>query len=232
MTTSEQTRQAVVYIRVSTAEQASEGVSMEAQASKASAWCELTSVEIAATYTDAGLSGKRSDNRPALQQALADVVARRGVLVVYSLSRLSRSTRDAITISEKLSKAGAELVSLTERLDTTTASGRAFFGVVAVMSQLERELLAERTKAAMAHKQAQGERVGAVPFGFDLDADGVHLIPNVQEQETIDLVHKLHDAGYTLRAIADELTAQGITTKQGKAVWHFASVNRILSRVA
>ena len=232
MNPTSQSRDVVAYFRVSTAEQANEGVSLDAQAAKASAWCTLSGMAIAATYTDAGLSGKRADNRPALQRALADVTARRGVLVVYSLSRLSRSTRDAIAISERLNKAGAELVSLTESIDTTTASGRAFFGVMSVMAQLEREQLAERTTAAMQHKKSKGERVGAVPFGYDLDDDGVHLTPNASEQEIIDLVHQLRDEGFSMRAIADELTRQGVTTKTGNQSWNFGSVRRILERVA
>ena len=229
--TDKQDREAVVYVRVSTAEQANEGVSLAAQTAKARAWCELNGVTIAATHTDAGLSGKRADNRPALQQALADVVSRRGVLVVYSLSRLSRSTRDAITISEQLAKAGADLASLTEAIDTSTASGRAFFTIMAAMAQLEREQLGERTRAAMQHKKSKLERVGAVPFGFDLDDDGVHLTPNTQEQEIIGLIHQLRSEGYSLRAIADELTRRDIATKEGKRTsWHYGSVRRILDR--
>jgi len=104
--------------------------------------------------------------------------------------------------------------------------------VMSVMAQLEREQLAERTTAAMQHKKSKGERVGAVPFGYDLDDDGVHLTPNASEQEIIDLVHQLRDDGFSMRAIADELTRQGVTTKTGNQSWNFGSVRRILERVA
>lgn len=77
----------VGYVRVSTERQASEGVSMEAQEARIRAWAATQGLEVAAVHVDAGLSGGRADNRPGLQAALSDVCKRRGVLVVYSLSR-------------------------------------------------------------------------------------------------------------------------------------------------
>src|SRR4051812_9422716 len=115
---------AVGYCRVSTEDQAVEGVSLEAQAARIRAWCAANGVELAGSYTDAGLSGKRADNRVALQMALEVVCQARGVLVVYSLSRLARSTRDTLAIADRLERAGADLVSLSEKIDTTSAAGK------------------------------------------------------------------------------------------------------------
>ena len=143
------------YIRVSTADQAQNGLSLDAQRDRIESWCAANGYQLAEVFTDAGISAKRAENRPALQAALQTVCERRNgagsngngnaALIVYSLSRLARSTRDAITIAERLDKAGADLVSLSERIDTT---------------------------AAMAHKKANGQRVGTVPYGFDLGPDG------------------------------------------------------------
>ena len=113
---------------------------------------------------DAGISGYRKENRPGLRAALAAVCAGgrgRGkgrVLVVYSLSRMARSSKDSFIISEMIDKAGADLVSLTENIDTTTAAGRMFFGVLAVMNQFERDLASERTKLAAAYKRGRARR--------------------------------------------------------------------------
>ena len=93
------TKQAIGYVRVSTEQQASEGVSLEAQAARIRAYAALNELDLAAIYTDAGLSGKRSDNRPQLQAALDHATRIGGVLVVYSLSRLARSTRDTLALS-------------------------------------------------------------------------------------------------------------------------------------
>ena len=91
-------KKARIYCRVSTELQVSEGVSLEAQQAKAKAWCMANDYTVAEIYIDAGLSGKRADNRPELQRALMD--CKKGeALVVYSLSRLARSTVDTISIS-------------------------------------------------------------------------------------------------------------------------------------
>ncbi len=110
----------VGYCRVSTPGQATEGVSLEAQRTAIEAWASTQGRDVLQVFTDAGLSGKRADNRPALQQALALATTQRAVVVVYKLDRLARSTRDALEIAERLSVAGADLVSLSEQIDTTT----------------------------------------------------------------------------------------------------------------
>ena len=80
---------------------------------------------------DRGLSGGRCDNRPALKEALK-AVCRGDSLVVYSLSRLARSTRDTLMIAETLERKGADLVSLSERIDTTSSTGKMVFRMLAV----------------------------------------------------------------------------------------------------
>lgn len=84
--------------------------------------------------------------------------------MVYSLSRLARSTKDAIGIAERLDKAGADLVSLSERIDTTSAAGKMGFRMLAVLEEFERNLVSERTTAALTHKASKGERIGEVPL--------------------------------------------------------------------
>ena len=88
-------------VRVSTLDQADHGVSLEAQSNRIRDWCAENGYVLDDIKVDRGLSGGRADNRPALQEALASV--RRGdVLVVYSLSRLARSTRDTLEIADAL----------------------------------------------------------------------------------------------------------------------------------
>lgn len=221
---------ATAYIRVSTESQATDGVSLDAQRAKIEAWCLANDCPLGTVFVDAGLSGKRADNRPQLQLALDEVCRTRGVLVVYSLSRLARSTKDTIVISERLDKAGADLVSLSEKLDTTSAAGKMVFRMMAVLAEFERDQVSERTTAAMAHKKANGERVGKIPFGFDLAADGVALVPNETEQRAICLIQSLSAKGYSLRAIATALDEQGIPTKDRKQGWKHTTVKSILSR--
>lgn len=130
---------AIGYIRVSTEQQAEEGVSLAAQKAKIAAWCEINDYELANVFVDAGISGKSMDKRQGLRDALA-AVKKGGVLVVYSLSRLARSTKDTLAISEQLGKAGADLVSLSEKIDTTGAAGKMMFRMLAVLAEFERDV--------------------------------------------------------------------------------------------
>lgn len=216
---------AILYVRVSTSGQALEGVSLEAQEARARSWATANGYEVAAVFTDAGISGKRAENRDGLQRGLAAVCAARGALVVYSLSRLARSTKDAIAIAERLERAGADLVSLTEKIDTTSASGKMVFRMLAVLAEFERDLVSERTKTAMRHKKAQGERVGQVPFGYQLAADGVHLEQAPAEQAVLADLATMRTAGWTWERIAAELNARGIGTKNGRT-WTWQTARR------
>jgi site-specific DNA recombinase len=226
------TQQAIGYIRVSTAGQANEGASLDAQRQRIEAWSLANGVELAGVFTDEGISGKRADNRPELLKALEAVKQTGAVLVVYSLSRLARSTKDTILIGEQLEKAGADLASLSEKIDTTTAAGKMVFRMLAVMAEFERDLVSERTTTVMAHKRANGQRVGSIPYGFDLDDDGTTLVENDSEQGVLALIESLREDGYSLRAIADELSARGIPTKQGRRSWTHSTVQRIIHRTA
>ena len=132
-------KQAIGYVRVSTEQQANEGVSLEAQKAKIAAWCAAHEYELVQVFVDAGISGKKMENRPELLKARAAV--KKGMaLVAYSLSRLARSTKDLIHISEEVAKKNGDLVSLSEQIDTTTAAGKMMFQMLAVLSEFERNL--------------------------------------------------------------------------------------------
>ena len=206
-------------------------MSLDAQRARIGAWADANGYRLADVFTDAGLSGKRADNRPGLQAALADVCRSGGALVVYSLSRLARSTRDAIAIAERLDKAGADLVSLTEKIDTTTAAGKMVFRLLAVLNEFERDLASERTKAALAHKSAKGERTGDVRYGYDVAADGVRLVANLAEQAVIARIREWRAGGRTLREIAAQLTADGVPTKKLRRAWTHQAVGKIVARM-
>jgi DNA invertase Pin-like site-specific DNA recombinase len=225
---------AVGYVRVSTADQADSGLSLEAQEGRIRAWCDANGYTLETIRVDAGLSGKRADNRPGLQRALDVACRTQGTaLVVYSLSRLARSTKDAIGIAERLDKAGADLVSLSERIDTTSAAGKMVFRMLAVLAEFERDLVSERTIAALAVKRANGQRIGALPYGYDLADDSATLVDNPAEQAVIRDIRAMRAGGMKLKQIAAELTARGVPTKTGKSSqWTHQAVARILDRVS
>lgn len=219
-------RQAIIYLRVSTTGQVIDGVSLKAQESKARAWCELNDYEISGVFTDAGISGKSTANRKGLQNAL-DSVKKDNALVMYSLSRLARSTKDTIQISETLNAKGVDLVSLSEKIDTTTAAGKMVFRMLAVLSEFERDQVSERTSAALQHKKAKEERTGSIPYGFKLAMDNVKLLKDKAEQVMIALCKEFKEQGLSLRKIAAKLLEQGFKNRVGSA-FNAQSIKNIL----
>jgi len=221
---------AIGYVRVSTEGQADNGVSLDAQRDRIAAWCAANGYELVGVHVDAGLSGKRADNRPALQAALADVIAAKGALVVYSLSRLARSVRDTLDMAERLDRAGADLVSLSEKIDTTNAAGKMVFRMLAVLAEFERDLTAERTKAALAFKRANGEAYGEIPYGYRRAGD--RLVSDPDAQRAVNLILELRAGGLSYRLIAAELEARGVPTAKGSTTWNPGTVQRIARRAA
>lgn len=217
---------AIGYVRVSTDGQARDGVSLEAQKEKIQRWADNHGYVLDGIVEDAGISGKAVKNRPGLQQVLARV-RRGGVVVVYSLSRLARSTKDTILIAEDLEKRGVDLVSLTEALDTTSAAGRMLFRLLAVLGEFERDLISERTSLALRHLQRQGRYIGGrVPYG--LRRSGQLVQKNPKEQAMLRLAHELRAAGNSYRKTSRALAEQGHLNRVGKPFGPF-QIQRMLS---
>ena len=222
---------AIGYVRVSTQGQVEEGVSLAAQEAKIRAWAESNGAAEVLVFRDEGISGKRTKNRPGLADAL-DAAGKGDALVCYSMSRLSRSTRDMLDIAEVLRKHGAELVSLSENIDTTSAAGKMVFQVLAVLAEFERNQISERTRASLQYKKHRGEKLGGAhcPFGYE-DNDG-KLIPVPEEQKVIKQVRLWHRQEWSLREIARKLEAKHVPRKAGGDKWYAVNVQRVIQHVA
>jgi len=203
---------AIGYARVSTLEQAQEGVSLDAQERRIRAWCEAQEITLETIYIDAGIGGGRADNRPQLQRAL--VACKRGdVLVFYSLSRLSRSTRDVLAILDQLRRQGADIVSLSEKLETSSASGKLAFHMMAVLGEFERDIISERTRMAMLHLQRQGRYTGGCrPTGWEVGTNG-QLQAHPEEQRLVARAVELRSMGLGLRRVARVLLEEGFVPR-------------------
>lgn len=206
------TQGVIGYCRVSTEEQAVSGLGLAAQEAAIRAECERRGLDLLTIHTDAGISAKTLD-RPALADALAELSAGRGsVLMVSKLDRLTRSVHDATGLMLDAERAGWGLVALDVAVDTTTPQGAAMAQVLAVFAELERRLIGDRTRAALAVKRSQGVRLGRPPV---LPAAVVARI--VAE----------HDGGASWSAIARGLDADGVPTAQGGARWYPATVRTV-----
>lgn len=100
--------------------------------------------------------------------------------------------------------------------------------MIDAFAEYERALIRGRTRAALAAKKARGERVGQVPIGSR--AEGDRLVVDEREAEAVALVRELRAAGWTIRAIADELTARGVPCRGER--WHPTTVQRLVKRAA
>ncbi len=222
----------IAYVRVSTEEQANEGVSLAAQEARIRAYCAMRGLELADVVIDAGVSGyKALADREGGRRVLDMVRGRRvNAVVALKLDRLFRNCADCLEVTAGWDRHGValHLVDLGgQAVDTSSAMGRFFLTVMAGAAELERNQIAERTSTAMQHKASRGERVGAVPYGFALDADGVHVVPVESEQTVIGLARELRAAGLSLRAVAAELANRGHMSRTGKAFQPHAIDNMV-----
>jgi len=217
---------AIGYVRVSTDDQAAEGVSLAAQGERIGAYCVAQGWELTAVYIDAGESAKSLD-RAGLSAALEAVEAGEAdALLALKLDRLTRSVVDFYALAERCEAAGVRLAAVQESLDTGSANGRMVTSILAVMAQWERETIAERTAAALAHKQSKGEHVGRVPFGFQIGAGG-QLEENAEELATIQKMKRWRRRGLSYRAIAAKLDAVGVESRAGR--WSHTGVRGLVS---
>jgi DNA invertase Pin-like site-specific DNA recombinase len=179
--------------------------------------------ELAEVIVDAGESAK-SLNRPGMARLMALVDAGAvDTVIIAKLDRLTRSVADLAELLKRFERRGVSLVSVADSLDTRSAAGRLVLNIMVSVSQWEREAIGERTRDAMGHKRANGERVGTVPFGSRVAADGVHLEADPAEQGILARIRELNVAGFSTRRIADELNRQGLKTRRGTE-WRFQYV--------
>jgi len=221
---------AIAYLRASTAEQ---NLSPAAQREAIEAWALARGVEILEWHADHGVSGAAPlDKRPALLEALAGVSEHKAcALVVAKRDRLARDTMTAAMVERLAGKAGAVVVSAAGEGEGDTPEALLMRRMIDAFAEYERAVIASRTRAALATKRARGERVGEVPYGYRLAADGVHLVEHESEQHVIEGVRELRAAGLSLRAIAAELAKRGLLNRRGRPFAH-QSVAKILEAAA
>lgn len=226
---------AVGYIRVSTAHQASDGLSLEAQKGKIKGYAKLHDLRLVGLHTDAGVSAKTLD-RPGLRAALDALEAKDAdAMLVVKLDRLTRSVRDLGTLIDRYfgEKMGWSLMSVQDAIDTRTANGRMVLNVLTSIAQWEREAVAERTRAVLEMKRANGEYTGGkVPYGYRrVTRKGVVFLEvEPREREVMEVVRDMIESGETYQATADFLNEQGFEARSDRG-WSRQAVARVWARV-
>jgi DNA invertase Pin-like site-specific DNA recombinase len=217
---------AIGYIRVSTDEQAKEGMSLENQEDKIRAYCNLKDFELIEIVKDAGISAKNLQ-RPGAQKVIEMAQTKMvDAVVVYKLDRMFRSTVDALETTKRFDTWGVSFHSIEETLDTKSALGRFFFTLTAALAEMERGIIGERTRDVLQRKKQNGEVYGHVPFGYKRFKG--RLLANRAEQEIVKKVLDLRDKGLNFSRISRELNKLGLKTKKGSQ-WYPQTVKNIIT---
>ncbi len=222
------------YIRVSTDEQVTSGVSMDAQRQTIERWCESNGHGQPTVFADQGVSGGAGiEKRPGLLDAL-DSLKRGGALVVVKRDRLARDVFLACWIEKEAKRHGARIVSLAgEGSDSDNPADVLMRRLIDAFAEYERAVIRARTKAALQHKRANGERIGTIPFGWRVADDGVRLIEVAEQQRVLRLISRMRARGRTYRAIGERLTYFNVPTPTGKSSrWSTRSVYSITKRMS
>jgi site-specific DNA recombinase len=175
-----------------------------------------------ACYDDGGFSGATMD-RPALQQLLTDITARRvDIVVVYKIDRLTRSLADFAKIVEILDARDASFVSVTQQFNTTTSMGRLTLNVLLSFAQFEREVIGERIRDKIAASKKKGMWMGGVPpLGYRVEDHRLSVIDS--EAKIVRAIFRRYAELGSVRWLKEELEGQGIKSKS----WTSASDRRI-----
>lgn len=225
---------ALGYARVSTEEQASEGVSLAAQAERIRAYCQLARLDLVDILAEEGVSAgkplaERKEGARLLQLVDGQEVTH---VVALKLDRLFRDAIDCLTVVRDWDRAGIALHLVDQggqAINTQSAMGRFFLTIMAGVAEMERNLIGERTKLALRYKRQNGKVYGPEPYGFRrVDED---LVPVPEELQALALMRSLRAKGKSYRQIAAELRRQKVPTKTGGR-WEAMTVKKILDRAA
>ena len=218
------------YARVSTDEQAREGVSLDQQIARIRAYATAKSLDLSDVLVDDGVSGKTLD-RPGLNEIIR--LCEQGKVahvIVLKLDRLTRQTRHLLSLTEDLFLArNVELHSVSESLDTSSPHGRFVLTLFGGLAQMEREQIAERTRCALAYKRQHGQPTSHPPLGFKANGSKNRMIPMPAELKIVKRILDSWRRGQSYRTIARQLDSQGVPTKRGGR-WGSETVRKVVQR--
>ena len=224
----EEKKIAGIYIRVSTEDQAREGFSLGEQEEKLRQLCKYKDFEIFKIYKDAGISAKNMKDRPAFQQMLEDMKAGKlNYIVAYKLDRVTRSVRDLEVLISTLEQYHCYLICDRDDVNTSTANGRFFVRMLTVLSQLEIEIVSERTKFGLNGAIKAGHIPGKVPLGYYRDADKT-LKVDVATKDIVLRIFELYLEGKSYQTISNTLNEEKVLSPNNKK-WCDSTIDRIIN---
>lgn len=221
-----------IYVRVSTEEQAQEGYSIRAQEQKLKDYSRIKEWGVYKVYMDDGISGKNIEDRPAVQEMITDIQnGKVNNVLVFKIDRLTRNTADLIYLVNLFNAYDCAFNSLSESIDTQTASGRMFIKIIGIFAEFERENIIERTKIGFERKVREGYTLATRTPSYGYDRKIGEKIQTINEFEA-SIVREVFDMfvnkNMSCLEIANNLNERKIPTKEN-AVWHTRTIKNMLT---
>ncbi len=199
--------QAAIYIRVSTQDQAQHGFSLDAQEDSLKNYAQAIGYDIYKIYRDEGKSAKDL-KRPQMQELLKDAEARKfQAIFIYKLDRFSRSLKDLILTIDRLKDLGVDFISLQDKIETASASGKLMFQIIGAFAEFERNIIGDRTKFGMERKAKEGGFIAKAPRGYKLL--NKHLVPDDNPQQIVQIFEEFFNTKTSITRLAKKY---GMTT--------------------
>lgn len=211
----------VIYARVSTAEQAEEGYSIDAQLDVVKKRCEQEGRIVVDNYVDRGISGKAMENRAELQRLLRDAGENKFQEIwVWKTNRLARNHLDLLKIVDELNKNNVGFKSCSEAFDTATPTGKLLMNVLASIGEFERESIVENVKMGMKQRAREGKWNGGTVLGYNtVKIDNIENKTKLEIEEKeafiVKEIFRLYAEGRGLKAITNLVNKLGYKTKRG-----------------
>ena len=214
-----------VYIRVSTEDQAREGFSLGEQEEKLLQLCKFKELEVYKVYKDAGISAKDMEHRPQFQAMLKDMKEGKiNYIVAYKLDRITRSVRDLEELISVLEQYNCFLLCDRDDVNTSTANGRFFVRMLTVLSQLEIEIVSERTKFGLNGAIKSGHIPVQRPFGYTKSEDKKMIVDNAT-RPYIEKIFDMYLEGKSFQQIANYFKENNIYPKKK---WRDTTIQKII----
>ena len=214
-----------VYIRVSTEDQAREGFSLGEQREKLLALCKFKELEVYKVYEDAGVSAKDMEHRPQFQQMLQDMKdGKINYIVAYKLDRITRSVRDLEELITLLEQYGCYLLCDRDDVNTSTANGKFFVRMLTVLSQLEIEIVSERTKFGLNGAIKSGHIPGQRPFGYT-KSEEKKMVIDPTTRPYVEKIFNMYLEGKSFQQIANYFNDNNIYPEKK---WRDTTISKII----
>lgn len=221
-------KNAVAYIRVSTNLQI-DGFSLDGQLKEIQDYCNKNNINLVRYYKDAGISGTSIENRTEFQRMLHDISKDKNIntIIVWKLSRLSRSMTDLTNTISFLEKHNVNLICINPGIDISSSMGKIFVYMTGIFAEMERDNIIETCKMGMKQRALDGKWNGGKVFGYRSNEEKELVIVEDEAKIIKEIFHLFANENWGYKKIASTLNSRGSKTLRGSD-WSISSIKQII----